>query len=89
MPTARDTEAALRSLGLSQRQAKKLLAGGWKALAPEAVEEEAQSPENLIDRTGHRSRGQGRRHQATGQVARQGGRRDRAWYKGVTGGYHL
>lgn len=35
LPDKRDVERALRDAGLSARQAKRLLSGGWRALAPD------------------------------------------------------
>jgi hypothetical protein len=35
LPDKRDVERALREAGLSARQAKRLLSGGWRALAPD------------------------------------------------------
>ena len=35
LPDKREIERALRAAGLSGRQAKRLLSGGWRALAPD------------------------------------------------------
>jgi HK97 family phage prohead protease len=46
LATARDLERALRSLGLSQRQAKALMAGGYRALA-DAPDDDELNPDDL------------------------------------------
>ncbi len=35
LPDKREVERVLRAAGLSARQAKRLLSGGWRALAPD------------------------------------------------------
>lgn len=46
LPSKRDLEHGLRGMGLSARQAKKLLSGGYAALG--AVDDEAEEVKELL-----------------------------------------
>jgi hypothetical protein len=47
LPSRREVEAALRQVGLSHRQAKKLISAGWPALVGEAEAEAEELRERI------------------------------------------
>ena len=49
LPARKDVKAALRSLGLSNRQVRALLASGWKGLVSESEAEAAELRDIISD----------------------------------------